>query len=92
MHSTKYLSVGEDFRTALHNATNYMKELGVLNKSASTPLLPPSTGSSSTNNPQPAAVVEKDHLRIEAMSKLIDILRRNLRVRYELDLSEVLKT
>ncbi|KAF4617458.1 hypothetical protein D9613_006099 [Agrocybe pediades] len=54
---------GEDFRTALQNATNCIQDL-----------------ERSINDAQ----------RIEAMRKLIDILRRSMRVRYELNFKEVL--
>ncbi|KAF5382569.1 hypothetical protein D9615_002880 [Tricholomella constricta] len=73
---------GEDFRTALHNASNHLSTL--ISFSSSLGAGPASSSTTSSNS------AEADRQVIEAMSKLINILQRNLRVRYELKISEVL--
>ncbi|KAG6916446.1 hypothetical protein DXG01_006774 [Tephrocybe rancida] len=73
---------GEDFRTALNNASNLLSTLASFTSSRAT-----GTASSSSSTPNSA---ETDRQVIETMSKLIDILRRTLRVRYELKVAEVL--
>ncbi|KAH9480426.1 Target of rapamycin complex 2 subunit ste20 [Psilocybe cubensis] len=79
---------GEDFRTALQNATNHIRDLESLTRSESSQSSPlPSSSSSKSNQSAPN---DLSHQRIEIMGKLIDILRRNMRVRYELDFGEVL--
>lgn len=78
-------SHGDDFRTALSNASGFISTLAVLvNTNATLPTTTPS--SSATHNCQ-----ESDRKVIETVSKLVDILRRNLRVRYELKIVEVLQ-
>lgn len=76
------ITTGEDFRTALQSATNILSSLVSFQSSYATGSM---SSSSSTPNPS-----ETDHQVIETMSKLIDILRRSLRVRYELKIAEVL--
>ncbi|KAG6816036.1 hypothetical protein H0H87_009102 [Tephrocybe sp. NHM501043] len=73
---------GEDFRTALNNASNLLSTLASFTPSHTT-----GTASSSGSTPNTA---EADRQVIETMSKLIDILQRTLRVRYELKIAEVL--
>ncbi|KAG5353197.1 hypothetical protein C0989_009378 [Termitomyces sp. Mn162] len=73
---------GEDFRTALQNATNLLSSLASFPSSYATGSVP---SSSSTPNS-----LDTDHQVIETISKLINILRRSLRVRYELKIAEVL--
>ncbi|KAG6854116.1 hypothetical protein C0991_010280 [Blastosporella zonata] len=75
---------GEDFRTALSNASNLISSLVSFTSSHAT-----GTASSSSSTPNTA---ETDRQAIETMSKLINILQRTLRVRYELKLAEVLHT
>ncbi|KAF8627432.1 hypothetical protein AX17_006246 [Amanita inopinata Kibby_2008] len=80
----------DDFRTALHNALEHLKKLESLGRYTSvSPFLPASSSSSSAM--QPAHVVELDRQRIEYLSQLTEILRRNLRVRYELSISNILQ-
>ncbi|EDR13794.1 uncharacterized protein LACBIDRAFT_309182 [Laccaria bicolor S238N-H82] len=78
---------GEDFRTALQHATSFVKDLESLARSASS--LPPASTSTSSGM-QPAAVVEYDRQTTELMTKLIGVLQRHLRVRYELSLDDLL--
>ncbi len=51
----------------------------------------PSTSPSTSSLPNPATATEAElnRARIGTMNKLIGILQRNLRVRYELDVAEV---
>ncbi|KDR82835.1 hypothetical protein GALMADRAFT_88557 [Galerina marginata CBS 339.88] len=80
----------EDFRTTLQNATNCIKELESITRSEASQSTPLSSASSSKPAYQPASPVEVNNQKIEAMAKLIELLRRNLRVRYELNFNEVL--
>jgi len=92
--SLKYLALicegGEDFRTALHNASSYiqlLETLGhseIMTRSSTSP-------SSSTSPPHVTNCTEVDRQIIETMSKIIYILRRNLRVRYELSVTDILR-
>ncbi|RDB17886.1 Target of rapamycin complex 2 subunit ste20 [Hypsizygus marmoreus] len=85
---TKDADDKDDFRTALHNATTHLSALAALARSAgkSFHLTSPAPSSSSATSTSG----ETDRQVIEVMSKLIDILRRNLRVRYELKVTDVL--
>lgn len=79
---------GDDFRTALHNASNYiqiLKTLGHLEATTRSSTSPSSSTSASAPNS-----AEVDSQTIETMSKIIHILRQNLRVRYELNVTDVL--
>ncbi|KAI0643109.1 Rapamycin-insensitive companion of mTOR, N-term-domain-containing protein [Trametes meyenii] len=85
----------DDFRSAMHQANSAIKALLLLsrqnsyrpNSSAPSPSASPST--STLPNPATATEAELSRARIETMAKLIGILQRNLRVRYELDVGEV---
>ncbi|KAI0755187.1 Rapamycin-insensitive companion of mTOR, N-term-domain-containing protein [Daedaleopsis nitida] len=87
-----------DFRSAMHQANGAIKALLSLSRqhqhthSHSNASLPsPSTSPSTSSLPNPATATESElsRARIETMNKLIGILQRNLRVRYELDVAEV---
>ena len=80
------LPVSDDFRTARQSAFEYLKKLESLGRQA-----PPTQASSSTGTSQTALVAEMDRQLIDTLSKLTDILRRNLRVRYELNILDILK-
>lgn len=86
----------DDFRSAMHQANGAIKSLLLLsrqhsyshpNSSAASPSTSPST--STLPNPATATDAELSRARIENMAKLITLLQRNLRVRYELDVGEV---
>ncbi|KAG2009933.1 ste16 [Coprinopsis cinerea AmutBmut pab1-1] len=80
---------GEDFRTALQNAITCLRELDSITQSSSGS----SKGeSSSSGDMKTAEAIETDRRRVSLMNKLTDILRRHLRVRYELKTSDLLKT
>ena len=86
----------DDFRSAMHQANNAIKTLLHLSRqhshNHSTSSIPsPSTSPSTSTLPNPATATEAElnRARIETMNKLIGILQRNLRVRYELDVAEV---
>lgn len=78
---------GEDFRTVLQHASEYLRRLESLGRQGSTTQL----SSSSTGTLQLASVVELNHQFVEALSHLTEVLRLNLRVRYELHMSDILK-
>ncbi|KAJ7095819.1 Rapamycin-insensitive companion of mTOR, N-term-domain-containing protein [Mycena belliarum] len=80
---------GEDFRTVLSNASACIKSLAALSRGAVTSPNSNVAGSSST---LPSATVnDPDRQRIEVMTKLVSILQRNLRIRYELNLPDVMQ-
>ncbi|KAJ7600701.1 Rapamycin-insensitive companion of mTOR, N-term-domain-containing protein [Mycena floridula] len=78
---------GEDFRTSLHTAQNCIASLVALGRppQASSPS---ATASSSTG---PPSLPEDDQKWIEIMTKLVTIMQRNLRVRYEMNVAEVVQ-
>jgi rapamycin-insensitive companion of mTOR len=78
---------GEDFRKALQTANSCIKELEELSKSESA-LSTASTSKSSTF--QTAAAADLNTKRIESMRMLIEILRRHVRVQYQLSFEEIL--
>ncbi|KAI0052718.1 hypothetical protein FA95DRAFT_1553382 [Auriscalpium vulgare] len=79
----------DDFRTVLQQASGYIKTLASLGRSYASPSTSPSSSS------MPSGSIYKDvettRARVEAMTKLIAILQRNLRVRYELDVAQVVQ-
>ncbi|KAF6757410.1 Rapamycin-insensitive companion of mTOR, N-term-domain-containing protein [Ephemerocybe angulata] len=80
---------GDDFRTALQNATNYLRELDVM----AHPHPESSLNDASTSNgdTQTSSATDSDRRRVELLAKLINIMLRHLRVRYELRLSDLLR-
>ncbi|KAF9004644.1 Rapamycin-insensitive companion of mTOR, N-term-domain-containing protein [Cyathus striatus] len=82
---------GEDFRTALNNAIACIKELDTAAKTPTQPSPKDASTSSSGASLRTASVIESDRLRIETMAKLIETFRRHLRVRYELNIQDVLR-
>ncbi|TFK61396.1 hypothetical protein BDN72DRAFT_805030 [Pluteus cervinus] len=82
---------GEDFRSALQNATNLLKTLiSPLPSSAISPSSTSSTSPSTSKVPQGLNSLDINRQRIDLMGRVIAILRRHLRVRYELNLSDVM--
>lgn len=80
-------ALSDDFRTALNQANSYLKSLAATSRpSPSTPAMvsSSSTSISPTNS-------ELDKARIDIVNKLVNILQRNLRVRYELSMSELVQ-
>ncbi|KAF8139513.1 Rapamycin-insensitive companion of mTOR, N-term-domain-containing protein [Mycena galopus ATCC 62051] len=75
----------EDFRTALSNASSHLKSLSALARGN---VNSPTAGSSST--PSAATTADVDRQRVEIMTQLVSILQRNLRVRYELNVNEIM--
>ncbi|KAJ7044185.1 Rapamycin-insensitive companion of mTOR, N-term-domain-containing protein [Mycena alexandri] len=81
---------GEDFRTALGNASTCIKSLAALARGNVTSPVASSAGSSSSA-PAPISAADIDRQRVEIITKLVSILQRNLRVRYELNLADVMQ-
>ncbi|KAI0087847.1 Rapamycin-insensitive companion of mTOR, N-term-domain-containing protein [Irpex rosettiformis] len=77
----------EDFRTALQEAMGYLRALHKL--AGPNPLSPP-TSPSSSNLAVPNES-ELNKLRVETMNSLIKVLQRNLRVRYDLSVPDVVQ-
>ncbi|KAJ2919190.1 hypothetical protein MD484_g1222, partial [Candolleomyces efflorescens] len=80
---------GDDFRSALQNATSYLQELQAMAQAsaAESSFKEPS---SSNGDFQTASAIELDRKRVDLLAKLTDILLRHLRVRYELKLDDLL--
>jgi large subunit ribosomal protein L17e len=81
---------GEDFRTALQRAHKYFVELDLLSRSRSHRSA--FAASSSSNDITASESFEIDRHRVEIMNRIVEIQQRNLRVRYELKISDVLKS
>ena len=86
----------DDFRSTMHQANSAVKALLMLSRpshSHSSAIPSPSTSPSTStlNLPNLATAPESEinRARIETMNKLIGILQRSLRMRYELDVAEV---
>ncbi|XP_006462786.1 hypothetical protein AGABI2DRAFT_186649 [Agaricus bisporus var. bisporus H97] len=80
----------EDFRTALQRAHKYFVELDLLSRSRSHQSA--FAAGSSSNDVTASESFEIDRHRVEIMNRIVEIQQRNLRVRYELKLSDVLKS
>ncbi|KAI0346017.1 hypothetical protein BDW22DRAFT_1353679 [Trametopsis cervina] len=78
----------EDFRTALQEAMAHLRALRKL--SGPNALSPPTSPSSSDLSTAPNDA-ELHRLRVETMNHLINVLQRNLRVRYELNIPDVIQ-
>ncbi|EJF61068.1 hypothetical protein DICSQDRAFT_147513 [Dichomitus squalens LYAD-421 SS1] len=88
----------DDFHSAMHQANSAIRALlhlhrqhsyGTQNSSIPSPSTSPST--STLPNPATATDTELNRARVEAMNRLVGILQRNLRVRYELEVGEVVR-
>lgn len=77
----------DDFRTILQQAWGHVKALLSLSRAATSPSASPGAAT------PPQAIANHDpettRARIEAMTKLIGLLQRNIRVQYELDVVQV---
>ncbi|KAH9841656.1 Rapamycin-insensitive companion of mTOR, N-term-domain-containing protein [Rhodofomes roseus] len=96
MHVKHTTEAAEDFRSAMQQANSCMRTLLSSHRSASAPSpsgASPSTSPSSSAMPNVTAANGGDleRARVEAMMRLVTVLQRNLRVRYELDVDEVVK-
>ncbi|KAF8503219.1 Rapamycin-insensitive companion of mTOR, N-term-domain-containing protein [Hysterangium stoloniferum] len=80
-----YNCCSDDFRTAMTLATTQIARLVVHSRPVSTTPRSPRLG------PLSAEEQESDTSRIEAMDTLVSVLKRNTRVRYEIDVVELLK-
>jgi hypothetical protein len=80
-------SGSDDFRTALQSATEHLKTLESLCQQV------PETQNTlpSSGDLQTVHIVGLNQQLVEALSQLTEVLRRNLRVRYELPISDILK-
>jgi hypothetical protein len=83
-----YLPGGDDLRKALQTANSCIKELAELSLSETAQ---PKSSTSKLPDFLSAAAVENNDKRNELMGNLIDILRRHLRVKYQLAFSEILQ-
>lgn len=76
----------DDFRTTLAQANACIKSLNSLSRPITSPLPAPSP--SSTSN---ISAADNDRSRVDIMNRFVSILQRNLRVRYEINLPEVIQ-
>lgn len=79
----------DDSRTVLQQASAYIRALSSIGRPHASPSTSPSTSSIPAS--PPGHDNDGTRLRIEAMTRLITILQRNLRVRYELDVAQVVQ-
>lgn len=77
----------DDFRTILQLARGQLRMLISLSRTATSP--PTSPGSSTTPQATSLHDPETTKTRTDAMTKLIGLLQRNLRLQYELDVVQV---
>lgn len=90
MHYLPYSIGTDDFRTALQQASSYIRILASAGNRA--PTSPPTSPTASSSSiPDVTTDAEANRIRADAMTRLIGVLQRNLRVRYELDVAQVVK-
>lgn len=79
----------DDFRTTLQQASSHIRTLHklVAHHSAFSP--PTSPSSSSAPSTLPEADISR--MRVDAMNQLTNVLQRNLRVRYEVNIPDVVQ-
>lgn len=79
----------DDFRSILQQAWGHVKTLLSLSRAATSPSASPGA----STPPQAISLhdPETNRTRIEAMTRLIGLLQRNLRVQYELDIVQVVR-
>ena len=82
----------EDFRTALQRVHKFLVDLDLLTHSRTRRSFNIADTSTSSTELVTAELLENDGRRVEIMNRIIGILQRNLRVRYELKISDVLKS
>jgi hypothetical protein len=89
-HSDKFLNLrSDDFRSALFHASNSIKTLSLLARPAAHSPGLTSASSASGHSPATTNPTDVDRTRIDTMAKLITILQRNMRVRYELNIEDL---
>ncbi|KAI0036452.1 Rapamycin-insensitive companion of mTOR, N-term-domain-containing protein [Vararia minispora EC-137] len=79
----------DDFRTILKQASSLIMTLAAAGNPSASPSTSPGTSSSPLADATSDA--EANRSRADSMGKLITILQKNLRVRYELDVAQVVK-
>ncbi|KAH9936411.1 Rapamycin-insensitive companion of mTOR, N-term-domain-containing protein [Fomitopsis serialis] len=97
MHVKHTTEAAEDFRSAMQQANSCMRTL--LSSYRSTPAAPSPSGASPSTSPSSSVMSsvtvanggDLERARVEAMTRLVTVLQRNLRVRYELEVEEVVK-
>jgi len=82
----------EDSRTALQRVHKFLVDLDLLTHSRTRQSSNIACTSTSSTELVTAELLENDGRRVEIMNRIIEILERNLRVRYELKISDVLKS
>lgn len=79
----------EDFRTALQQASGYIRALHRLASHSGS--VSPTDSPSSSSLPSAPTDADIDRMRVEAMNQLTSVLQRNLRVRYEINIPDVVQ-
>lgn len=82
----------EDSRTALQRVHKFLVDLDLLTHSRTRQSSNIACTSTSSTELVTSELLENDGRRVEIMNRIIEILERNLRVRYELKISDVLKS
>ncbi|SRR6266545_7629288 len=88
IHPTVIHVGGEDFRNALQTANSCIKDLA---ESSKTEMAQTTPSTSKAPSFQSATAVELNSKRIELMKKLINVLRRHVRVKYELNFNDIMQ-
>ena len=86
----------DDYKTALSHATSYVRTLAVMPRTFGS-RSPPPTGVSSPLPSAASSVLtpgfdgDVDKARAELIHSLVSVMQRNIRVRYEMDIMELIK-
>jgi rapamycin-insensitive companion of mTOR len=78
----------DEFRSILQQASSLIMVLATAGR---TPASPPASPGSSSPLADPISDAEVNRVRAEAMTKLLGMLQRNLSIRLELDVAQVVK-
>jgi rapamycin-insensitive companion of mTOR len=81
--------IPDTIQTALQNASVLVKSLLNIGRPGSSPVFNTASSSASTSS---AHDQQTDRTRIDYMNRLTNAIQRNIRVRYELDASEVVRS
>ena len=85
----------DDYKTALSHATSYVRTLASMPRTFG-PRSPPSTGVSSPLTSSSSGLTlgfdgDVDRARADLIHSLVSVLQRNIRIRYDMDIVELIK-
>jgi hypothetical protein len=86
------INLADDSRGVISNASNHLSTLLSLSSPPNqSPTKPSNASSSVTSQTTSSSATDVDNAMIETMSKLIRLTKRNMRVRYELAIVDVIQ-